>query len=512
MRFICGILFLVLYHFPCNIFAQTPDSTKVISPDTLTNKTEATHPATDASIVTTPVTNTKPDTTNKATKDTSGFNFFFNEEEEIKFLDYKPIISLGGGMLSFYGEGVGTPRSHPIIGRFGYNIGVSKNISDYVSIGLATTIGKLSGMYKSPEKNFNFQSDIFCGGVNVVYNFGNMLKKEGYLTAITKQYEVLPFVSIGVEVVNYSSKGDIKDKNGNTYYYWADGTVRNVPENDPKAGMSVILQRDYKYETDLRELNLDKIGRYSESTLAVPITIGADFIVHDKVTLRVSTSLHYTFSDNLDNISSKGTGVRHGNKGMDAFMYSNISFLFDIFSSEKIVNYDQFSASNPNMSNFDKIYYADEDKDGVNDFDDNCIGTPLGIAIDKHGCPIDCDGDGIPDYLDKEYNTPKGTVVDLEGNPYSEEMLNKVAADSATVGVDYDMILKYYPSLASTTKSFESFADEIPTRYKYIDANEDGFLSLDEFYNELDRFFDGKSKLTIEQIYELMDFFFSQEK
>lgn len=504
MRFTCGIVLVILLTYSGYTFAQTPDSSNIPPPDTTISVTPAAIPGA--------TTLTSPDTTDKSQKDTSGFNFFFTEEEEVKFLDYKPIMSFGIGALSFYGEGIGKARSHPALGRLGYNIGVSKNISDYVAVGLSATIGKLSGMYKSPEKNFNFQSDIFCGGVNVTYNFGHMLKKEGYMIALNKQYEVLPFVSFGFEVVNYNSKGDLKDRDGKNYYYWADGTVRNVPENDPMSGMSVIVQRDYKYETDLRELNLDKLGNYSESTLSIPITIGADFIVHERVTVRLSTSLHYTMSDNIDNVSSKGAGVRQGNSGMDAFMYSNVSFLFDIFSSEKIINYDQFAAGNTNMSDFDKIYYADEDKDGVNDFDDNCIGTPLGVAVDKGGCPIDCDGDGIPDYLDKEYNTPKGSVVDLEGNPYSEEMLNKVASDSAIVGVDYDMILKYYPNLESTTKGFESFADEIPERYKYLDADEDAFLSLDEFYNELDRFFDGKSKLKIEQIYELMDFFFSQEQ
>lgn len=471
------------------LFAQTPDSSKV-----------------DTSF-TTPIS---PDTSFNASPDTTSFQNFFTEEEETKFLDYKPIISLGCGVLSYYGEGINKTNSHPAIGRFGYNVGVSKNVNEFIAVGLSATIGKLSGLYKSAEKNFNFQSDIFCGGVNLIYNFGHFLKKEGYLTALSKQYEVLPFASIGIEVVNFNSKGDLKDKNGNPYFYWSDGTVRNIDENSINSGNSIIVQRDYKYETDLRELNLDKVGRYSETILAIPVTLGADFIVDDKVTVRVSTSLHYTFSDNLDNISSKGTGVRQGNKGNDMFMYTNVTFLFDIFTSEKIVNYDKFLADNPNLSDFDKIYYSDEDKDGVNDFDDNCIGTPLGVAVYKNGCPVDCDGDGIPDYLDKEFNTPPGVVVDLAGNPYTDAMMMELAADTAKVGVDYDQIEKMYPS--SNVKTFQTFSEYIPPKFKYIDANEDGYLSLEEFYNELDRFFDGQSKMTLDGIYELMDFFFSQEQ
>lgn len=484
-----GVIVLFVCLFTSNLLiAQNPDSTK-------------TDPSSSGT--------TAPDTSFGSSKDTS-FIDIFTPEDEAKYLEYKPVISLGCGVLSFYGEGINKTKNHPAIGRFGYNVGVSKNFNDFIAIGLSATIGKLSGTYKSAEKNYNFQSDIFCGSINLFYNFGHLLKKEGYMIALNRQYEALPFISIGIEVVNYNSKGDMKDKNGNLYYYWSDGTVRNIDENAANAGNSVILQRDYKYETDLRELNLDKLGRYSETVLAIPITLGADFIVDKRVTVRLSTSLHYTFSDNLDNISSKGTDIRQGTKGKDAFIFTNVTFLFDIFTSEKIVNYDKFLADNPNISDFDKIYYSDEDKDGVNDFDDNCIQTPLGIAVYKNGCPVDCDGDGIPDYLDKEFNTPPGVVVDLAGNPYTEEMMMELAADTAIAGVDYDMIEKMYPS--SKVKLFETFSEYIPQKFKYADGNQDGFLSLEEFYNELDRFFDGQSKLKLEEIYELMDFFFTQEQ
>ncbi|VBB45744.1 OmpA/MotB domain protein [uncultured Paludibacter sp.] len=43
----------------------------------------------------------------------------------------------------------------------------------------------------------------------------------------------------------------------------------------------------------------------------------------------------------------------------------------------------------------------DTDHDGVKDKKDLCPNTPLGIMVDKNGCPLDTDGDGIPDYLDE---------------------------------------------------------------------------------------------------------------
>ena len=42
-----------------------------------------------------------------------------------------------------------------------------------------------------------------------------------------------------------------------------------------------------------------------------------------------------------------------------------------------------------------------EDRDGVCDQWDKCLGTPEGIRVDGSGCSLDSDGDGIPDSEDK---------------------------------------------------------------------------------------------------------------
>jgi OmpA-OmpF porin, OOP family len=58
---------------------------------------------------------------------------------------------------------------------------------------------------------------------------------------------------------------------------------------------------------------------------------------------------------------------------------------------------------------------ADSDRDGVPDYLDKCPGTPASVAVDKNGCPSDTDGDGVPDYLDKCSGTPAGVTVDKDG-------------------------------------------------------------------------------------------------
>ena len=59
----------------------------------------------------------------------------------------------------------------------------------------------------------------------------------------------------------------------------------------------------------------------------------------------------------------------------------------------------------------------DSDVDGINDEKDKCPDTPEGVKVDQAGCPVlsDRDGDGVPDNLDRCKDTPKGAVVNIEG-------------------------------------------------------------------------------------------------
>ena len=66
-----------------------------------------------------------------------------------------------------------------------------------------------------------------------------------------------------------------------------------------------------------------------------------------------------------------------------------------------------------------KVY--DSDQDGVFDDVDKCPDTPLGVKVDKDGCPLDSDKDGVPDYLDKCPGTPVGCTVDKNGCPIDSD-------------------------------------------------------------------------------------------
>lgn len=82
----------------------------------------------------------------------------------------------------------------------------------------------------------------------------------------------------------------------------------------------------------------------------------------------------------------------------------------------------------------------DADRDGIADAQDQCPGTPAGVAVDVAGCipapaaftpapaplapipvapppVVDSDGDGVPEVYDQCSGTPVGTLVDARGCP-----------------------------------------------------------------------------------------------
>jgi OOP family OmpA-OmpF porin len=153
----------------------------------------------------------------------------------------------------------------------------------------------------------------------------------------------------------------------------------------------------------------------------------------------------------------------------------------------------------------------DEDGDGVIDLWDECPETPLNTKVDAKGCPLDKDGDGIPDYRDEEPESKKNAMVNLKGVTYTEEEL--IAATNPPKAVPMDQLCDYFPSLCPEVGKFKKFKrsyDEMPEKFKPVDLNSDGFISIQEINIAIDKFFDMQTNLTIDDIYELNDYFFDQ--
>jgi hypothetical protein len=70
-----------------------------------------------------------------------------------------------------------------------------------------------------------------------------------------------------------------------------------------------MLQRDYEYESNLRgNAEYDwGMGEYPKYTFAIPLEVGLDFWISNRVLFRVGTSYHFVFTDLIDHVSSENT-------------------------------------------------------------------------------------------------------------------------------------------------------------------------------------------------------------
>lgn len=409
---------------------------------------------------------------------------------------YKPVVSVGYGVLNFYGDVRNSSRL-PVIGNPAFRVNVTTYIDNnrYFAANFYFLGGTLTGEQRSVSdlsRNLNFSSGIYSVGLSARYEFGHLIPAE---------MRFRPYMGIGLEQLNFNTKGDLFNSRGEKYFYWPDGSIRNLSDNEPGAALPLV--RDYVYETDLRSWERSQygLGDYNPRSLAVPLEIGFTMKVSQRVFFSLGTAYHYTFTDFIDNVAFEGTNIQ-GKGGNDAFMFTHATLHFDMFSDPATRTVELLFAD----VELDPIFFEDEDGDFVLDFADQCPGTPYGVEVDSVGCPLDSDNDGVPDYLDKEPDTPEGTWVDKNGVTVTEDdFLISLHRDAALKREDLDAYMEMLES-----KYRGRSVVEIPEKFMQIDTDGDGYISFEELLWVIDDYFDFEVDLTLEELRQVNEFFFSQ--
>jgi len=333
-------------------------------------------------------------------RDLPGMPVTADSASENDLFALKPKIALGSGRLNFFGDVYEKKFQNPFIGRWGFHLEVSQQLNNYLQLNFFTLFGKLAATEWDNTRRANFISEIRSGGINLLFDFGNWVNPKN---------RVKPFLSLGICGFEFLSKTDIKDKNGNSYYYWKDGTIRNMPEDGPDAHNATIIQRDYVYETDIRESNRSLYGRYPERAFAIPIGLGFVAKVTDRVDIKFGYQFFLSNTDYIDGIAKKNGG----NKRSDFFGYTSLTLQYDLLYRK--VRLWPERVKEKNLVDFLALDKEDYDGDGVRDWDDLCHDTPKGVKVGFDGCPEDMDQDGIPDYRDEEPQSAPGAMVDARG-------------------------------------------------------------------------------------------------
>lgn len=404
-----------------------------------------------------------------------------------------PSVTLGTGILTFNGDlGKGTDISTYSRIRGGYFLSVEQRFHPAFGVSLSGIYGKLAQSERSTVFNRNFESPLLQVDLNGIFHFDN-----GFL--LKRDAMIGPYVSAGFGYTRFDPHGDLRDKNNVTYHYWSDGSIRDLPETQNNMFSALIVQRDYTYETQLK----DSTTNYARNTFALPLGGGVILKLTDALNVNLGATYYITFSDYIDNVKDGGN---------DSYLYSHVGVRYNFGTNradEKFQGVD-FAA-------IDKL---DTDGDGVIDNDDQCGNTPKGVKVNSRGCPEDDDKDGVPDHMDKEPNSKKGALVDSEGRTITDQMLAEQQALRDSLATERSQMFNENPSLrflqdldAKAFQSRQSGAGQtsaIPNELKAADLNKDGYISSDEITTAIDSFFEGVGDFTVEKLHRLIDFFFEQ--
>jgi len=458
-----------------------------------------------------------------AQEDDEYWKKLLNEEVEIENPVYKPVISIGAGVLGFFGD-VKNPGTNILSGSNAFKVNISTFVGkkNFFKLNVYVLKGSLSGqdfdisrsMQSMPTlpldnngndiyPNSSFYTDIFQVALTFEYGFAHLIGN-------SRQFR--PFISVGFSpVIIFSPKGDLTyTQNDGTlgyYHFWSDGTMRNFSQNSPDAWRAKPVSFDRKYETDLSGADLFGKGGYSQSSFSIPVEIGFDFYLSQRVCLRVASAVNYTLTDMIDNYDSKvAKDIGLKGKGYnDIFTFTYFSMNFDLFSDPKSITIEKMFAD---YENYDyEVLLADQDNDNVFDVMDQCPDTPNGVPVDSLGCPYDSDKDGVYDYNDQEANTPSGATIDDTGVQLSQEKLAEMFEQKNAVRRNE---IKVVPVAPIWTRNISFAPGVIPDKFKAVDLDGDGYISFTELLKTIDDYFDEKTTLKPDDVNELNSFFFSQ--
>ncbi len=399
-------------------------------------------------------------------------------------------ITAGAGVLTFNGDvGKGKDVSAYTYTRGGYNLNIEKLfVKNKLSASINILSGKLAMGERSTivDRNNNFESSLTQFGLNLTAYLRN-----------AKEIPVVPYFTTGVSFALLKTFADRGFNGDSLYYYWSDGSIRNLPQMPGNEILSHHVTRDYIYET--------AIDSAAKSTVSLPIGLGVKFIISPKLEANIGANYHFSFTDGIDALKGKGK---------DQYLYSYFSITYNIMKG------GTKKTKEKSTIDFASIDNVDTDKDGVKDNFDACPGTPKGVKVDSKGCPLDVDDDGVPDYLDKEAGTKKGALVDTEGKTITDAMIKEKASNDSIAQGRYSTFMD-----APSTQSLQNLDSDIqknqatkgnakkskiPVAFQSADTNKDGIISSTEISAVIDGFFEGSNDYNVEKIHALIDYFFEQ--
>ena len=169
--------------------------------------------------------------------------------------------------------------------------------------------GKQGIQLRNYLRGLNFRNDLL--GAEAGMNYTIYVNKHQPLWKPTFSF----FFSAGLGVFYGQPKADLFHGDvslANRYYFWNDGTVRDVPENSQLIGKEI--ERDGVYETNLRDWKTEGQGYdkeihqsvpYEWLNIGIPLGAGVRYCYNKQITFSAELNYYYFFTDFLDDVSNR---------------------------------------------------------------------------------------------------------------------------------------------------------------------------------------------------------------
>lgn len=203
--------------------------------------------------------------------------------------------------------------------QFGYQLSITQRATKFLNVTLDLYTGTVYGEEQRNLTNLNFRTTLFSQHLNIEYNFYPLIRPNA-----NGRQLIRPYVGFGVGAIFFRSKGDLLDGNGNSYHYWSDGLIYAEVEGSVAQSEATSITRDFEYETDLRDANLDGMRKYSQTAFTLPLNAGIRFQITKNIGVNAAFAYAFNFSDMLDNISTNGVGNRAGSSGNDNHLFGSV--------------------------------------------------------------------------------------------------------------------------------------------------------------------------------------------
>ncbi len=337
-----------------------------------------------------------------------------------------------------YGFGAHVRKALGYVGsvRVDYNYGIGKGLEFQPSSGFSKnpawngTNWNAAGSGYTGQVFYNYRTEVHQLNVDAVLSLGNILFHH-------TRTKVDPYVFGGLGANAYQTWINSLNANFQKYDFATfisqhnSGNFLHSDRKSIKKDLQSLMDDSYETnaETD-RETRRPSFFSTKKLSFVASFGAGVQYRISRRINLSLEDRVSFFPTTNEDLID--GQRWDEGNAGgpvpsqnKDGLNYLSLGFNFNLGGGSRNVeplywlnplDYSYGELATPRHMILPDPILPDADGDGIADQFDKCPGTPAGVAVDSHGCPMDTDGDGVPDDRDKQLITPtECQPVDADG-------------------------------------------------------------------------------------------------